>query len=123
MKHPKDDVAARTPVWESLQMLFMDTDPALELEPMAEVCAHSAYGVEELEEILFQEVLPACRFNMFLLPAPEWEGFETGWLVARILRKHRFGRRRPWLLRRYTREWWERLAPMIRERRESSISR
>ena len=117
MLHPKDDVAARTPVWEVLQMLFMDTDPDVHLDHMADTCARSPYTVEELEQILFQEVLPACRINMFALPAPEWEGFETSWLVARILQKQRFGRRRPLVLRRYTRQWWRQLEPRIRARR------
>jgi hypothetical protein len=117
MKHPKDDLAARIPIWNSLQILFMDTDPALNLENMAGVCAASPYSIDEIEKILFNEVLPACRFNMFMLPAPEWAGFETTWLVQRILRKHRFGRWRPLLLRRYTNGWWARLEPMIRARR------
>jgi hypothetical protein len=117
MLHPRDDVAARTPVWEALQMFFMDTDPTALLDHMAQVCARSPYTLEELEQILFQEVLPACRFNLFALPAPEWGGFETQWLVERILKKHRFGRRRPLVLRGTTRAWWRQLEPLIRARR------
>jgi hypothetical protein len=120
MKHPQDDLPARIPVWECLQMFFMDTDPALFLEDMAAVCGGSAYDIEEIEEILFNEVLPACRFNMFLLPAPEWAGFETTWLTARILKKHRFARSRPLILRRYTSAWWQRLRPMISAQRQTS---
>jgi hypothetical protein len=117
MKHPKDDLEARTPVWDALQMFYMDTDPALFLESAAEVCARSPYSLVEIEAILFNEVLPACRFNLFMLPAPEWAGFATDWLVQRILRKHRFGRRLPLLCRRYTRDWWRRLVPLIEKRR------
>jgi hypothetical protein len=117
MKHPKDDFTARIPVWNSLQMIFMDTDPALCLEEMANACSESAYEIAEIEEILFNEVLPACRFNMFMLPAPEWAGFETSWLIERILKTHRFGHRRPLILRRYANRWWDRLEPMIRDRR------
>jgi hypothetical protein len=120
MKHPKDDISARTPVWSALQMIFMDTDPAIFLEHMAQACSASPYSLEEIESILFNEVLPACRFNMFALPAPEWSGFETEWLVERVLRKHRFGRFRPLILRRYTRQWWRRLEPMIRARRDAA---
>jgi hypothetical protein len=120
MKHPKDDVAARVPIWNCLQMFFMDTDPGLWLQNMAAVCAGSAYSIDEIEKILFNEVLPACRFNMFMLPAPEWAGFETNWLIQRILRKHRFGRGRPLVLRRYTSGWWARLEPMIRARRAAA---
>jgi hypothetical protein len=117
MKHPKDDVPARTPVWDCLQMFFMDTDPALCLDHMAEVCAQSPYSILEIREILFNEVLPACRFNMFMFPAPEWAGFATAWLVQRVLKKQRFGRRQPIFLRGYTTRWWARLEPLIAERR------
>jgi hypothetical protein len=120
MLPPQDDVAARTPVWEALQMIFMDTDPAELLDEMAEACARSPYEIGELEQILFQEVLPACRNNLFLLPAPEWQGFATNDLVALILRKHRFGGRRPFVMRGYTRGWWEQIEPRIRARRASA---
>jgi hypothetical protein len=123
MKHPKDDIPVRTPIWDSLQMLFMDTDADGFLESMTEVCARSPYSIEEIEQILFNEVLPACRLNLFLLPAPEWAGFETGWLVDRVLTKHRFGRRRPIILRRYTAGWWQRLRPMIERRRRDAAPR
>jgi hypothetical protein len=117
MRPPEDDLAARVPVWDSLQMFFMDTDPALCLKQIAGACARSPYDVAELEEILFNEVLPACRFNMFSYPAPEWSGFETRWLTQRILKKHRHGRPRPFILRWYTTRWWKRLRPMITDLR------
>ena len=97
-------------------MIYMDTDPALFLDPMASVCAASPYSLGELEDILFQEVLPSLRFNLFSM-AGDWEGYEVGWLTKRILEKHRFGRRRPFLWRRYTKRWWARLSPMVEERR------
>lgn len=120
---PKDDVAARTPVWDSLQMIFMDTDPAIFLRDMTDACANSPYAIDEIEEILFNEVLPACRFNLFAGPAPEWSGFEAGWLVARVLKAHRFGRRRPIILRRYAMEWWQQLRPLIIARRIGGAER
>ena len=121
MKRPEDDVEVRTPVWDSLQMFFMDTDPADFLQDMAEVCAKSPYSEEEIEAILFNEVLPACRFN-FIGVAPVWEGFETSWLVERILKKHRFGRGRPFLLRRYTTSWWKWLKPLMAARQSAAPS-
>jgi hypothetical protein len=113
MKHPEADLEARTPVWDALQIIYMDTDPGIFLGSMAEVCGRSPYTLAEIEVILFNEVLPACRFNMFAGPAPAWAGFETSWLVQRVLRNHRFGRRRPLVLRLYTAGWWRRLAPLI----------
>ena len=98
-------------------MIFMDTDPALLLPDMAQQCAASPYSIDELEAILFNEVLPACRINMFDFPAPEWAGFDLDWLTRRILDKHRFGRRKPWVLRGYTRGWWIRLKPLIEQAR------
>jgi len=117
MKPPQQDFDNRKPVWNELQIFFMDTDPADDLERIAQVCARSPYSIDELEAILFNEVLPACRFNMFDLPASEWIGFEIGWLKERILKKHRFGRRRPFFLRRYTVGWWRRLKPHIEKAR------
>jgi len=86
-------------------MFFMDTDPAFLLDSMAGTCASSPYTIDEIEEILFQEVLPACRFNMFAGVAPEWAGFEAEWLKKRILKRQRFWGKRPWLLRKYTSDW------------------
>ena len=117
MKPPERDLDARRPIWDDLQMLFMDIDPADELAALARTCAASPYSIDELEAILFNEVLPACRFNMFDLPAPEWQGFDLDWLEQRILRKHRFGRGRPIVLRRYTAGWWTRLRPLIEQER------
>jgi hypothetical protein len=122
MKLPEEEVETRLPVWDALQMLFMDTDPALFLDQMAETCAHSPYTVDEIEEVLFQEVLPACRFNMFSV-AGEWTGFHKEWLQQQILKTHRYGKRRPWLLRRHTESWWKQLKPLILERRSSTGNR
>ena len=85
-------------MWDEPQMIFMPTDPALFLGSMADACARSPYTIEELEQILFNEVLPACRFNLLSVETPHWKGFDPAsqgydpeWLKARILKKHRFG--------------------------------
>lgn len=111
---PYEDIEARKPIWDSLQMIFMDTDPGLFLGDMAKTCAASKYSIEELKEILFREVFPACRSNLFMIPVPEWAGFEIGSLSQRILKKHRHGKRMPFVLRRYTAQWWRKLEPEIR---------
>jgi hypothetical protein len=55
----------------------MDTDVTLSYDFIVQRCADSKYSIDELENILFNEVLPALRFNMFILPAPEWAGFQS----------------------------------------------
>ena len=120
MLAPNLDLESRRPVWDQLQMFFMDTDPSLSLDRAAAVCAESPYSESELEEIFFNEVLPACRFNMLMFPAPEWAGFDLDWLTTRILKKHRFGRSRPLWGRLYAASWWRRLVPRIRESRRAA---
>jgi hypothetical protein len=113
METPEKDVSKRRIIWNAMQMLYMDTDPQQELEAIARVCAESNYSIEELEQILFNEVLPACRVNLLLFTAPEWTGYNEDWLQQRILAKHRFGKRKPFILRRYTSHWWQQLGQKI----------
>ena len=119
MKPPEQDLTDRVPIWDEFQMLFMDTDVTLFYDRIVEVCIQSKYSVDELEAILFNEVFPGVRFNLWLLPAPDWCGFETEWLKQRILKKHCFAKRRPLLGRLYTQGHWRKLRPRI-EARESS---
>lgn len=114
MNNPENDIEDRTPIWECMQDLFMDTEVTLSYGSIANTCNGSKYSIEDLEKILFNEVLPALKFNMFHMPAPEWAGFETAWLVKRILEKHRYGKRKPWRLRGYTRTHWDKLKPLIK---------
>lgn len=117
MKPPEDDLDARRPVWDAMQMLYMDVDPADWIAAVARVAAASAYSLEELERILVDEVKPACP-SAWSGPAPEWRGYEIDELVRRILEKHRFGRRRPFLGRRADRELWRLLEVELRRRRD-----
>lgn len=96
----------------------MDTDVTLSYDFIARRCADSKYSIDELENILFNEVLPALRFNMFILPTPEWAGFHTDWVVKRVLSKHLFGKRKPWILRRYTQAHWIHIRQKIQEIRQ-----
>ena len=113
MQSPEDDITDRTPVWDALQMLFMDTDVSLSYDYIVDTCNSSKYSVDEIESILFNEVMPAVRFNMLMLPAPEWCGFEVEWLKKRVLKKHRYGKRRPLWFRLYTNSHWKKLRPRI----------
>lgn len=101
-------------------MLFMDTDVSSSIGDIVETCADSDYTIDDLERILFNESLPALRFNLMSV-AGEWRGFETEGLKRLVLEKHRFGRRRPWLFRKYTSEKWAVIRPMI-ERHRSHAS-
>ncbi|GAB2877740.1 hypothetical protein ACCI51_08445 [Microbulbifer echini] len=120
MKTPEKDIEDRLKVWDAMQMLYMDTDPDYEINYIAKVCTSSKYTIQDLKSILFQEVLPACRFNLIMQPAPEWAGFEINWLKKRVLSKHRFGKRRPILLRKYTSDLWEKIETNILQQRENS---
>lgn len=113
MKPPEADIANRAEIWDAMQMLYMDTDPALEIAYIARVCAESSYTVDELALILFNEVLPACRFNLGYLVAPQWAGFEKKWLINRVLQTHRFNKRKPLWFRSYTKTWWSQLKAEI----------
>ena len=113
MQSPENDIDDRTPVWDALQMLFMDTDVTLSYEHIVDTCKSSKYSVDDIETILFNEVMPAVRFNLWMLSAPERYGFKVEWLKKRILKKHRFGQRRPLWFRQYTNSHWKKLRPRI----------
>ena len=67
MKKPEVDIDNRTPIWDVLQELFMDTDVTLAYQHIATICSQSNYSIEELHDILFQEVLPAFKLVPKLL--------------------------------------------------------
>jgi hypothetical protein len=118
MLAPDLDLEDRAPVWDSMQQFWMDTDPALLLPGVIDACADSKYSLAELEEIYWNEVRPAVSFNLWMLPAPEWVGFEIHWLTERILRRHRAGKRLPrkWL-HPYAHAWWRKLCRGVLEAR------
>src|SRR5438093_9064114 len=95
LESPAQDIERRRPVWDAMQMLYMDTSLSHELSGIVEVCAASPYTEDQLREILLREVFPACRFNGLSWPAPEWSGFDLDWLTNRVLETHRHGRRIP----------------------------
>lgn len=95
-------------------MIYMDTDVELEYPHMAKACAESPYSIEELKEILFKEVFPACRSNFYYPVAPEWSGYEINWLTDRILKKHRHGKRFPLIIfHSMTTQCWNKLKANI----------
>jgi hypothetical protein len=110
LKPIADDLAARRPVWLALSDLFLDTDTSLSRVWRIETLAASPYSMAELEEILLDEVFPACGANL-LIVAGEWAGFDQDWLERRIVRCARTTFRvlrpfRAWQLQCYLAEEW-----------------
>src|SRR6185369_6609512 len=117
MLPPDQDLAARRPVWDALQMFWMDTDPALFLESAVRICTRSAYSLDEIEQIFWHEVKPAAEFNLCDI-AGEWTGFDLDWLTTRILETHRSGSGLPVAaLHEYADKWWQRLREGILQSR------
>jgi hypothetical protein len=86
LKPAFEDIENRSPVWQALSDLFLDTDTSLSRDWRTRELARSPYSLEELEEILITEVYPACRANLFSV-AGEWAGFDMQWLEGRIRRR------------------------------------
>jgi hypothetical protein len=119
MLPPEQDLADRRPIWDALQVFWMDTDPELDLASVAQVCARSKYSLEEIEQIFWNEIRPAVQTNLSSV-AGEWAGFDIEWLSRRILEKHRFGKRLPIeSLHGDSNRWWTRLRAEIRRARPS----
>lgn len=124
MLPPQDDIDARAPLWDHMQMFWMDTDPQYEIAATALACAESKYTIDELKRIFLNEVRPAVSFNLYAGPAPEWTGFELKWLKERILKTHRFQRPLPWkVFHPYAYNWWNKLeAEIVLRRANAAIS-
>jgi len=113
MLAPEQDQTDRRPIWDELQMFWMDTDPNIFLDSAARVCAQSKYSLPELERIFWNEVRPAVQLNLTSI-AGEWTGFDIGWLSQRVLKTNRYGRRLPIrCLHPQTNFWWKKLSNEI----------
>ena len=119
MQAPDKDLENRKPIWFTFQWLFCDIDPVDYYNQIIKVCSASGYKIEELEEILFNEVLPALRANLTGV-AGVWTGFDDDWLIERVLERHRFNKRRPQFFRKYTQTHWDILKPRIEKAKELS---
>lgn len=124
MLPPEEDEPDRRPIWDALQAFWMDNDPNLDLTSVAELCAKRKYSVSEIEEIYWNEVRPAVRFNLFSV-AGGWAGFQIDWLTQRILDTHRFGKTLPRAyFHPYSGFWWQRLSSeIVRAKGRSSQDR
>lgn len=123
MLPPDKDLESRLPIWDSMQMFWMDIDPMNEIPGAAKICAASKYSIEELQAIFLNEVRPAVSFNLYSGPAPEWTGFKLEWLSSRILRAHNFGKRPPFKwFNKYAFKWWVLLESAILQERQNGQS-
>jgi hypothetical protein len=74
----------RFPVWDVLSEFFLDTElDNKDYERISNVLAATTYTIEELQEILYFEVYPVCKWNMFSV-AGEWAGFHPDWIMDNI---------------------------------------
>lgn len=110
-----DDAAARRRAWIALSALYLDTDVDGEHAHVARTLAASPFALDALRAMLFDDVHPALRANLWSV-AGVWSGFDEAWLVARIERR----RGRPRWLRGvscvfcgYPKAHWQALRPLI----------
>lgn len=73
----------QTPVWDSLHMLFLDTDPRTLRGHGERVCTASPNNSHELEAILYNELLLALRANLSSV-AGAWCGFDPSGLIEHV---------------------------------------
>ena len=111
----------RYPVWDALSEFFLDTElDGSDYERISKVLANTKYTVKELQEILYYEVYPACKYNMFSV-AGEWAGFHPDWLMENIGPKKdkrpklRFGPIHKWMFRHH----WHQVSRLIKEQRST----
>ncbi len=113
-----DEIEKRKAVWLALSELFLDTDVSSSYEYIASECAASTFSPDELEQILIQEVMPVCGWNL-LSVAGAWSGFDEQWLLERIVDHKKLLRKRlaGWvfgrIFRRDLHNHWQAIVPMI----------
>jgi hypothetical protein len=74
----------RTPVWNALSELFLDTElQSDDHDRIAKILAASPYSEKKLEEILRFEVTPVLKANLMCV-AGEWAGFDEAWMHEKM---------------------------------------
>src|SRR5688500_4199845 len=80
MTSMSDSAEERTPVWNALSELFLDTElKSDDHERIAKILAASPYSEKKLEEILRFEVTPVLKGNLRSVTG-EWAGFDETWV-------------------------------------------
>ena len=118
MLSPEEDLENRRPVWIACSVLFLDTElQEVDYKSIARACAQSPYSWEELDTIMFQEVWPAFRMNLYSTTG-EWAGWPPEFIEEQVLeaqkRKWRLPARFSLLFRSFRKDW-ERVRPLIED--------
>ncbi len=80
------EIKRRTPVWQALSELFLDTEMQTEtFQWVARVAVDAGFSVAETRAILETEVLPVFGYNL-LSVAGEWAPFDEAFVCQRVLR-------------------------------------
>jgi uncharacterized protein YndB with AHSA1/START domain len=77
-------LVARRPVWAALSTMFLDADVSLGREARAQALAASGLPDHELQQILINEVYPACWHNLGAVDGQK-QAFDAAWLQATIV--------------------------------------
>ena len=94
MLPPEQDLQNRRPVWIACSDLFLDTElQEFQYIQIAQTCAQSPYSWEELDIIMFQELWPAFRMNLYSMTG-EWAGWPPEFIEDEVLR----AQKRKWRL-------------------------
>ncbi|MFS0827289.1 DUF7079 family protein [Pseudomonas phoenicis] len=76
--------AARLQLWQALSQLFLDCEVSeATLDHIARTVHSSGYAPAQAERILWAEVYPVLRHNLYS-PAGEWAGWSDDWLLAHV---------------------------------------
>ncbi|WP_459205636.1 DUF7079 family protein [Pseudomonas sp. MLB6B] len=79
-----DVCATRLHLWQALSELFLDTEVGeATLDGIARTLCTTGYTLAEAERILWAEVYPVLRHNLYS-PAGEWAGWSDAWLLAHL---------------------------------------
>ena len=107
MKLTPEELETRKPIWDAMQMVWMDTDIETEIEKIVTVCAKSDFALSELEAIYWDEVSPIVKSNMLVPVAPEWAGYDIDWLSGKIIDRlnNQKPSKRRWLSNYSERNW------------------
>lgn len=107
--------------------MFLDSDTALHLDRIGEVCADSAYSLEEISSMLYRDVAPVCMPNLLSI-AGEWTGFDEQQLIEKIV-EHK-NRKQSSVTKLLKPQWgliariyigkdWKKVAALIAEKRNA----
>lgn len=109
----------RFPVWDALSEFFLDTELEMkDYERISKMLASTKYTINEIQEILYYEVYPVCKWNMFSV-AGEWAGFHPDWIMENIAPKKdkrpklHIGPIHKWMFRNH----WNHVSRLIKEQR------